>query len=407
MSKANSPIFRIWRLLSGLGLATTLLILLGVQTWLATLEMVDAGLLETLRKYFHWTSWYVLAEMPVPLFERDLIVPMPGGYWICALLLLNMTLGGLIRIRKGWRTAGVMLAHFGIIFMVAAGGVAQWFEKRGVMFLFEGEQADYAVSLTKPTIEVMEIEGGEVTGEVHVAGEPELRGLGRNSTRMIRFPNLPFDLELSGWAKNVVVVEASAGSPGNPSIDGWTLRELPAEIEGELNAPGCYARVVGRDGGQGEPFILAVPPATSGLESFAPYVIEADGATYALRMVKETIPVPYEVKLIDAVAEYFPNSSRPKSFMSEIERIEGEAVPVDIRMNEPMRRGGFTFFQRTMSSGPPQPGAREFSGFEVVSNPADRWPEWSLYVVTVGLGIHFLIKLFSPRRRAEAKPKVS
>jgi hypothetical protein len=279
------------------------------------------------------------------------------------------------------------------------------FEKRGVMFLFEGEEADFAVSLTKPAIEVLEIAAGEATGPVHVAGESKLHGMGGDSTRLIRFPQLPFDLKLAGWAKNAAVVKAGGGTPG--AIDGWTLRQVATQIEGELNMPGCYARVVHRDGSEGAPFILAVPPSGSGMSEFAPYVVEAGGRTFALRLVKETIPVPYEVKLIDAIAEYFPNSGRPKEFRSEIERNEGGVVPVEIRMNEPMRRGGFTFFQRTMSSGPQGPGAREFSGFEVVSNPADRWPEWSLYVVTAGLGIHFLTKLFTSRRGAGAKPQAS
>ena len=56
---------RLWKFFSGFGLATTLLVILGIQTWLATLEMVDAGLLATLQKYFHWSSWYVLAKAPV------------------------------------------------------------------------------------------------------------------------------------------------------------------------------------------------------------------------------------------------------------------------------------------------------------------------------------------------------
>lgn len=406
MSKEKSPFIVIWRLLSGLGLASFLLVLLGFQTWLATLEMVDEGLLETLRKYFHWTSWYVKAHMPLPWNDWQLVIPMPGGYWVCALLLLNMTLGGLIRIRKGWKTAGVVLAHFGIIFMIAAGGVAQLFEKRGVMFLFEGEQADYAVSLTDPTIEIVEIRDGKAVGEVRVAGEASLRRMGRDSTRIIRFPALPIDLELSGWAKNVVVVPEDSRST-NPAIDGWTLRDLPLEIEGELNAPGCYARVIREDGEKGDPFILAVPQPTSGLESFAPYVIEAGGRGFAVRMVKETIPVPYKVKLTDAIAEYFPNSSRPKAFMSKIERIESEPVAVDIFMNEPMRSGGFIFFQRTMSGGPQRTDGPEFSGFEVVSNPADKWPEWSLYVVTLGLLIHFIIKLVNSAGRSSSKPRTS
>ncbi len=404
MSTSKSPFESILKFLSGMGLATTLLLLLGFQTWLATLEMVDAGLLATLRKYFHWTSWYTLGEMPVPFLERHLVVPMPGGYWVCALLLVNMTLGGLIRIRKSPRTVGVILAHFGIIFMVAAGGVAQLYEKRGVMFLFEGEEADYAVSLTKPNLEVLEIEGGEATGEVHLAGDEKLRGLESRDRRLIRFPALPFDLEITGWLTNTVVVPEGSGT-SNPAIDGWTLRELPVETEGELNASGCYARVVFEDGTRGNPFILAVPPPSSGMESFAPQMIEAGGGTYAVRLVKQTIPVPYRIKLVDAVAEYYPNSMRPKSFMSDIERIEGESVPVEISMNEPMRRGGFTFFQRTMSSGPQSGNGPEFSGFEVVSNPADKWPEWSLWVVTAGLGIHFISMLIRSVSRVTRTPK--
>ncbi|WP_338686482.1 cytochrome c biogenesis protein ResB [Haloferula helveola] len=393
MSKSKTPSQLIWKFLSGMGLATFLLVLLGIQTWLATLEMVDAGLLATLQKYFHWTSWYVLAQVPVPYFDRHLVVPMPGGYWVCAFLLLNMTLGGIIRIRKSWKTAGVVVAHFGIIFMVAAGGVAQLFEERGVMFLFEGEKSDYAVSLTDPTIEVLEIKEGKVVGEVHVAGEPELRGLGRGDSRTVRFAGLPIDLELTGWMRNASVVEAGPDA-GNAAIDGWTLRELPVRPEGELNAPACYARVVYGDGSKGSPFILAVPQPTSGLEAFAPVTVEADGRKFAVRMVKQTIPVPYVVQLDDAIPVYFPNSTRPKSFRSKIRRIDEEEVPVEIFMNEPMRRGGYTFFQRTMSSGPQQTGGPEFSGFEVVSNPADQWPKWSLWVVATGMGVHFLMKLF-------------
>ena len=41
---------RIYHLLSSLGLATTLLVLLMILTWLATLEQVDHGLHQTLLK---------------------------------------------------------------------------------------------------------------------------------------------------------------------------------------------------------------------------------------------------------------------------------------------------------------------------------------------------------------------
>jgi len=388
-TKPQSLGVRLWKLLSGFGLATTLLVVLGILTWLATLEMVDAGLIFTLRKYFHWTAWYVVPEIN----GKSMILPLPGGYWVCALLLVNLTLGGLIRARKGVKTIGVLMAHFGIIFMVAAGGVAQLFEVRGVMMLVEGDEADYAISLTRPTIEVMEVEDGEVVGEVLVADEPQLTGLDAEDTRRLQLAGLPFDLEITGWTRNSVVKREDAGSE-RPAIDGWVLEKMPRNKEGELDAPGCYARAVFPDGSRGESFILAVPQPTSGLNAYDPVMVEAEGRRFAVRMVKQTIPVPYTVKLEDAVAEYYPNSFRPKSFMSDIERIESgaEPVPVRIEMNQPMRRGGFTFFQRTMSGGPQMREGPEFSGFEVVSNPADKWPEYSLYVVALGLGIQFMMK---------------
>ena len=88
---------RIFDVLSGFGLATILLLILGLLTWFATLEQIDTGLYPTLNKYFHWKSVFLLPEIKgkmVPL-------PLPGGYWVGALLLLNLTLGGVIRIRKG------------------------------------------------------------------------------------------------------------------------------------------------------------------------------------------------------------------------------------------------------------------------------------------------------------------
>ncbi|MGE9269393.1 MAG: hypothetical protein ACQKBU_01205, partial [Verrucomicrobiales bacterium] len=281
-------------------------VLLGVQTWLATLEMVDAGLLATLQKYFHWSSWYVLARAPVWNTDLTLIIPMPGGYWVCALLMVNMICGGIIRARKGWKTVGVLMSHFAIIFMIAAGGVSQLFEKRGVMILFEGDRSDFAVSLTDPTLEIFELEGNQAVGEVTVVGESAFRALKASEMLRINLPDQPFDLELTGWLPHVAVRPGSAESAGNPVVDGWRLIELPVELEGELNSPGCYARAVFSDGSKGEPFILAIPPSGYLSGVYAPQILEADGKRYAVRLAKETLPVPFEIKLIDAISEYYP-----------------------------------------------------------------------------------------------------
>ncbi len=118
--KPKSPARHAYDFLSGFPLATALLLLLGLLTWFATLEQIDKGLYPTLNKYFHWKSIGLLPEINGKLLP----LPLPGGYWVSALLVLNMTLGGIVRIRKGWRQAGNIISHFGIIFMLLGGGRA-------------------------------------------------------------------------------------------------------------------------------------------------------------------------------------------------------------------------------------------------------------------------------------------
>jgi hypothetical protein len=76
-------------------------------------------------------------------------------------LLINLTLGGVIRIRKGWKHVGNLIAHFGIIFMLVAGGVAHHFSERGNMAVGEGESSNTAEDYFEYVVEVAEIKDGK------------------------------------------------------------------------------------------------------------------------------------------------------------------------------------------------------------------------------------------------------
>ena len=411
-SSGPTPIpLRILNFLSGLGLATTLLVILMVLTWVATLEQVLYGLHATLEKYFTPKASGLFVFPDAGIVHESLtgkrLPPLPGGYWVCALLVVNLTLGGIIRMRRGWNKVGILMAHFGIIFMVVAGGVAQLKEERGVMMLGETPNpvfpntADYAQAFTETTVEITEVKDGKPVGPVHFVKDAYYRDLEAADRRVARLPKLPFDLEFQGYVQNAKPMSASAMAPARnePIIDGWYLFAREPNKETEMDTPGVHARVLGRDGKNGESFLLAV-------ESHAPYTVRADGRTFVVKMDKRVWPVPFQVRLVDARSEYHPNTTRPKVFESDIVRIEdGRESKVFIEMNEPMRYGGYTFFQRTMMNGP-SGGDREatISGFEVVRNPADKWPEYSIYVVGLGLCIHFLTKLWGFLFRNKSNP---
>jgi hypothetical protein len=378
-SLSGSPVGKTFDFLSGFGLATALLILLGLLTWFATLEQIDNGLHATLNKYFHWKAWYLFPEINgkmVPL-------PLPGGYWVGALLLLNLTLGGVIRIRKGWKHAGNLISHLGIVLMLVAGGVAHHFSEHGNMLVREGATNDAAEDFFEYTVEVTEIKNNKPS-TIHVIRGASLDDLSGARNRVFRFPNLPFDLEVAGYLTHAVPVAVNERAPTHEEreVDGYYLLGLPSEIKAEANTAACYARVIHRDGSKSAPFILAGT-------AFHPFTVRHGDRVFTVDMRKRLWPMPFAVRLDRFTAEFHPGTMKPSKFVSNITRIEnGGEAKVVIRMNEPMRYEGLTFFQASYD----QSGGTMASVFEVVKNPADRWPQYSLYVVACGMLITFLTK---------------
>ncbi len=377
---------RVFVFLAGYHLATMLLLLTGVLTWLATLEQVDSGLYATLNKYFDWRSFYLFPEIG----RRMIWIPLPGGYWVCVLLFINLLLGGLLRARKGWKHAGILTAHAGILFLLAGGGVAHLFSQRGNLAVWEGKTSNVAEDYYDSVVEVAEIKDGKIATVRVIDGKHLTGGL-----FIARLPGLPFDLEFSGFMRNAQVVSSASTEPrgGALVIDGYFPARLADKKQAEANQPACYARVLRHDGGKGNPFILS-----SG--ALRPFTVSEEGRVFAISMGKRQWVLPFAVRLDKFTAEFHPGTMKPKAFTSIIHRIEdGREAGVTIRMNEPMRYKGYTFFQASYGPDGAMPGQPMYSVFEVVRNPADKWPEWSLYVVSFGLLTHFLIKLAGHIRR--------
>jgi len=371
--------------LSGFGLATCLLLLMGLLTWFATLEQIDRGLHATLLKYFHWKSLFLLPEIKgkvVPL-------PLPGGYWVGALLLVNMTLGGVVRARKGWKHIGNLIAHGGIIFMLVAGGVAHHFEERGNMAIHPGASNDVAEDYIEHVIEVAEVDDSGELGTIHVIRGRHLTDLKGDKSRVFRFAGVPFALEVTGYLPNAAPIHEFEMAPRSLErvIDGYYLLGREGEVNAERNTAGCYARLVTGETERSAPFIL------SGM-SFHPQTVVQDDRTFVISMRKRQWPMPFELRLDKFTADFHPGTKRPAKFISEVTRIEdGSEAKVTIQMNEPLRYEGLTFYQASYGPQGAGPGEELFTVLEVVDNPADKWPEIALYIVTFGMLVAFLTKL--------------
>lgn len=118
VTERKGPLGLILEVLSSQKLAVVILLFMGLVTFLGTLAQVEKGLHDSVEVYF--SSWYI--KHRIGWFTLIL----PGAMSLMCLLAVNLFLGGLLRIRRTWRTAGVIVVHIGIVLLLLAGVVKQY-----------------------------------------------------------------------------------------------------------------------------------------------------------------------------------------------------------------------------------------------------------------------------------------
>ncbi|MEN8695559.1 MAG: cytochrome c biogenesis protein ResB [Akkermansiaceae bacterium] len=385
---------RVFEILSGYEIAVICFILLFLLTFYGTIEQSWIGLYAAIEKYFDIDSFIVF---PRNGSEKIIGPPLPGAYWVIVVLSINMFLGGIIRIRKGWKKAGVLVTHFSILFMLVAGAVSSLYKKEGLMVVFEGEKSNYAQSYVDSTIEVFAYDENGDRQPPLIIPNAELRALKSTDTLTADFEELPFSLKITNYHGAAEMTIAGSGGTGKV-VDGFILREVEPNKEEEANMDGCYVSVLKEGEVQQELLLWTANP--------QPVSFVIDNVRYGIHLPRQVWPMPFEVELKRSVGEYYPGTRKASWFQSDVTKVaEGYREDYEIIMNHPMRHGGYTLYQARWD----KPEGRPFSGFAIVKNPSDKWPEYALYIATVAMAIHFLFMLFrhASGSRSKSSPKSS
>lgn len=369
---------------SSLATSCVLLILLGLLTWLGTLEQTRTGLFEVQRKYFE--SLFLVHHFgSVP-------IPLPGANLVMCLLAVNLFIGGLVRIRKSWATVGVIVAHVGIALLLASALVKHHWSQDGHITLYEGQRADHFESYFRWEIALsQQLEDGK-TREWLVPHE-RLEQAERARVRLT-LTDVPFTLEVENVARNCRPEWARNADANDTSVvDGVRLVPRDVDPRAEANILGAaVAAVEERDGVRRRALLW-------GAEA-KPYTFFAGGKKWALSLRKERYEMPFAVQLARFTKEDHPGIDMPKSFASDVKVASGGAErDVKISMNEPLRDGGLVLYQASWGPSNARPGDKLFSTLAVVRNPADHWPFAACLVIAAGLVFHFTRKLVGYVRR--------
>ena len=390
--RQSKAFVRIFAFLASYGVAAVILTFLLLLTFLGTLEQVDHGLFAVQERYFN--SLFLVHS-----FFGVLPVPLPGAYLLLVLLFINLVCGAIIRASKSWRRPGMLIAHSGILLLLLGSFVTYRYSINGNMRLYEGEASSEFESYTGWVLEIVSA-NAPAGAEALIIPESDFAAMEPDETRTFHSGHLPFELEISGYAKNTRVDPVS-GSHSMIAVDGFYLVTMPRAPAEEQNIAGAYVAVVENESGKRHEGIIWA------METH-PYTVEIDGVDWAFLLRRPRWTVPFTIVLDKFTMETHPGTSLPKVFLSDVTKLEGKSQEqIKIEMNEPLRYKGYTFFQASWGPSDARPGDRLFSVFAVVRNPADKWPLYACIVITGGLLVHICQKLLLYLRREHRRRPAS
>ncbi len=375
--------------LSSFWLSCTLLMFLALLTWLGTLEQVNTGLFEVQRRYFE--SFFVVHR------AGSIPVPLPGGLLVMSVLFVNLVIGGIVRLRKGSATAGILVTHVGILMLLGAGYVKSFHSEDGHTTLFEGQSSNVFQSYNRWEVAILQpLDDGRLR-ELIAPQEDFEHNVGLMPAKLVT-GELPFDVELRYFTPNASVLpKGPMVRTAMPVIEGYFISPLPLEKENETNVAAACATVVEKATGARQESILY------GM-SRQPWTATVGGRKYGIELRREQYQMPFTVELDDFRKEDYPRLDMPKAFSSDVTVREGSSSrPVKISMNEPLRQDGLVLYQASWGPSNARPGDPLFSTLAVVRHPADHYPLYACIVIAAGLLLHFTRRLMKHIRSQAPK----
>ncbi|MCC5830745.1 MAG: cytochrome c biogenesis protein CcsA [Phycisphaeraceae bacterium] len=338
----------------------------------------------------HESLWLVQKEYFQSLFVvgdfHYLQLPLPGGYIIGGLLILNLLAAFLTRFKWSARKMGLNLLHLGILVLLVGELITGLRALETQMVLDEGTGSSWTHDVHTPELAV--IDPTRDTDHEVVLDASLLR-----QGRLIRDQRLPIDLRIEQWFDNAFVQDP---------LGRRVLHEQPRAIE-DISRPGALVTIMheGRaiqtetlwfnllqPGAEPRPVRLSLP--------------EGDRILF-IDLRPRRYYHPYRIHLHNFVHERYHGTNIPKRFASDIQLIDPERDTdrrMIIEMNHPLRYRGKTFFQASFANDD------RTSILQVVENPVWTAPYIGCLLVALGMTWHFLLKLrgFLSRRGRTAAP---
>lgn len=389
----NSTLRQFRDFFCSLQLTVVLLIFSLVLVFVATLDQVNLGIWAVQEKYFR--SFAVLWQIP----NTDLAIPVfPGGYFIGGLLLINLVAAHIYRFQLTWKKSGIQLAHAGVIVLLLGELLTGLWQQESFMRMDERETKQYSESFHNNELVFIDHSNPEYE---EVVSLPEAILADKKS---VQHPRLPFQVNIREYypnstlqMRNQVGHAPAAQATAGPGAQ-IALLPLPMTYKpNERNIPGALAEIVTANGSQG---LWLASPMLNARQTFT-----VDGKTWEMALRHKRHYKPFTLTLLKFSHDRYPGTNIPKNFSSRV-RLRNDDGTEDrevlIFMNNPLRHGGYTFYQAGFDNNDTT------TILQVVRNPSWLLPYISCVLMFVGLMIQFGISFTGfIRRRSAATTKTA
>lgn len=401
---------RVFRFFSSLRLTVVLLACALLLVFVGTLAQVKFGLYEVQAEFFRnvFVWWHPKgANWKIPI--------LPGGWLLGGMLLLNLVAAHLKRFQFTKKKIGIFTIHAGLILLLLGQFFTEVFQVESNIRFEEGQTRNYSEDSRHNELAIIDVSNPD-HDQVYSIPETLLAKGGE-----IRDAKLPFTIRVKNYFQNSEPAGPMSGA-GNKikASDGIGKRlqfaEAPvvATMDNE-NKPAALLEIASDKGAIGEwtvstwltkyPWSAILGEQMGSMFGTAlsePQSFQYDGHTYRLALRPIRYYKPYTITLLDFRHDNYRGTDIPNNFSSKVHLSDpkrGEDRDVLIRMNEPLRYAGETFFQAGFDE-----NNDKVTILQVVRNPAAITPYLACSLVALGLLIQFLMHLVTFGRRQKNKP---
>lgn len=392
----QDPIFRFF---SSLKLTVTLLCLSIVLVFFGTLDQVNLGINIAQAQYFESFIAYTPAPALLKMlgthqFDHELakiLVPIPGGFTLGALLLINLICAHFRHFRSSSKQLGIILTHGGVFLLIVSGFLTAFVQEEYQMWIDEGGQSNYAENYYSNEIVLIDKSAKDYD---EVTSIPQAL---MKSGASFDLAEKPFTITIKEFYRNALIAQSKPEARQSPEFANAQDVEVTRGVGNRMDLvlfP--RQRTVKDDEMDATTAIVEVHTGEELIGSwiisnvfdgnFPPQTFEHEGKTYEIAMRFERLYIPYYLHLEDFSFDRYPGTEIPRNYSSLVRilnPLSGENRQTLIYMNHPLRYEGLTFYQSSFGNN------EKSTRLQVVRNPSWLLPYLAITLVGLGMTIQF------------------